>query len=57
MEKDLIKARNYIVKARPLLQRNFTKRFWPVFYEDIAYLIQAIDDCLDALRKGERLPL
>lgn len=57
MKADLIKARNHIIKARPLLRRHFKKRLWPVFYEDIDYLIQAVNDCLEAIRKHERLPL
>jgi len=57
MKADLIKARNHIIKARPLLRRHFRKYLYPCFYEDIDYLIKAINDCLDALERGEKLPL
>ena len=57
MKADLIKARNLIIKARPLLRRHFRKHYYPCFYEDIDNLIKAINDCLAALAKGEHLPL
>jgi len=57
MEKDLIKAHIHVTHAKRLLRRHFSKRLWPCFYADIDHLIQALNDCLDAIRKGEHLPL
>jgi len=57
MKSDLIKARTHFAKGRALVRRHFLKHRWPVFYEDIDYLIRAIDDCLDTLKQGHRLPL
>ncbi len=56
MEKDLMKAHTHVGHAKHLLRRHFSKRLWPCFYEDIDHLIQAINDCLDAIRNRERLP-
>lgn len=56
MKADLIKARAHLINARPLLRRHFRKHGWPCFYEDIDYLINAINDCLESLKRGETLP-
>lgn len=57
MQEDLIKARSHIIQAALLLHKHFTKRLWPFFYEDPDRLIKDIGNCLEAIRRGERLPL
>lgn len=56
MLKALVKARPLLVKARTVLTRQFSKHYYPFFYEDLDYLIKAIDDLKDTLQKGEQLP-
>lgn len=56
MDKDLIAALEHLSELKKLLRPHFSKFHWPVFYEDIDYISQAIKDIQDSLAKGEHLP-
>lgn len=55
MKADLQKALALLDKLKQLLHPHFSKFHWPVFYEDIDYIAQAITDVQASLAKGEHL--
>lgn len=57
MDKDLAAALNELNSARKRLRLHFTKYHWPVFYEDLDYIIKAIRDVQQARANGESLPV